>query len=319
KYYEQTVGRFFPEFDQRAVVIHNGLDWSKFTYTPPKEILEYLPIQPNGQPILLHPHRPEATKGIYQTIAVVDLLVHQHGITDLIALAPQWMEHQLTPELSEFYAGIEHEIRIRGLEKNFVFHGWIPQPLMPQYYSLGSVTLSLGSFPESFGNAVYESLGCGTPSVVARIATHRELLPENLIDKVDYDDVHMAAEKSAQIIKEKRRTSQATMDYIHTHYSTERQLSAYADAILNAEVVAPMRYNHQKLDASTRYGLPVWCYLTHKGVYNDFWAAYHPLGILEGVIREYPHGFTIAQAQSEGVSDDVVVTAYRNGFLAPMR
>lgn len=319
KYYQQTVGRFFPEYDQRAVVIHNGVDWSKFTYTPPKEILDYLPIQLNGQPIVLHPHRPEATKGIYQTIAVVDLLVNQHGMSDLIALAPQWMEHQLTPELGEFYADIEAEIHRRGLEKNFVFHGWIPQPLMPQYYSLGSVTLSLGSFPESFGNAVYESLGCGTPSVVARIATHRELLPENLIDKVDYDDAVGAAEKTAQIIREKWRTSQATMEYIHTHYSTERQLSAYADAILNAEVVAPMRYRYQKLDENTRYGLPVWCYLTDKGVYNDFWATYHPMGMLETVMREYPDGFSSAQAQLAGASVDVIETAYRDGFLAPMR
>jgi len=319
KYYQQTVGRFFPEFDERATIIHNGLDWTKFTYTKPNEILDYLPVRPKeGQPVLLHPHRPEATKGIFQTIAVVDLLVHEHGISDLIAFAPKWLDLQLTPELSEFYAGIESDIRQRGLEKNFVFHGWIPQPLMPQYYSLGSVTLSLGSFPESFGNAVYESLGCGTPSVVARIATHRELVPDHLIDKVDYDDAQAAAEKSAQIIKNKRRTSNETMAYIHEHYSTERQLKAYADAILNAKVVSPMRYAHPKLDEETRYILPVWCYLTDKGVYNDFWATYHPLGLLENVVKTYPNGFTRAQAEAMDVSDDAIEIAYRDGFLVPI-
>lgn len=319
KYYQQTVGRFFPEFDERAVIIHNGLDWTKFKYTQPKEIFDYLPIHPSeGQPVLLHPHRPEGTKGIYQTIAVVDLLVHQHGISDLIAFAPKWLDLQLTAELSEFYAGIEAEIHQRGLQNNFVFHGWIPQPLMPQYYSLGSVTLSLGSFPESFGNAVYESLGCGTPSVVARIATHRELVPDNLIDKVDYDDAQAAAEKAAHIIKTKQRTSPETMAYIHHHYSTERQLNAYADAILNAQVVQPMRYIHAKRDEHTRYGLPVWCYLTQNGVYHDFWATYHPLGLLEGVIKAHPDGFTIAQADTMEVSADTIEMAYRDGFLIPL-
>lgn len=319
KYYQQTVGRFFPEFHERATIIHNGLDWAKFTYTKPNEILDYLPVRPKeGQPVLLHPHRPESTKGIFQSIAVVDLLVHHHGISDLIAFAPKWLDLQLTPELSEFYAGVEAEIHQRGLENNFLFHGWIPQPLMPQYYSLGSVTLSLGSFPESFGNAVYESLGCGTPSVVARIATHRELVPDHLIDKVDYDDAQAAAEKSAQIIKNKRRTSPETMAYIHEHYSTERQLKAYADAIVNAQIVPPMRYVHPKLDEETRYKLPVWCYLTEKGVYNDFWATYHPLGLLENVIKTYPSGFTRAQAEALDVSDEAIEIAYRDGFLVPI-
>lgn len=318
KYYQQTVGRFFPQFAERAMIIHNGLDWEKFTYTPPREIFDYLPIKAKNQPFVLHPHRPEDTKGIRQTIAVVDLLVHQYGFADLIALAPKWLDLQLTPELAEFYADIEADIQARGLEKNFVFHGWIPQPLMPQYYSLGDVTLSLGSFPESFGNAVYESLGCGTPSVVARIATHRELLPEHLIDKVDYDDAQGAAEKVAQIIQQKQRTSPQTMAYIHQHYSTERQLNAYADTILNAQIVPPMAYQHPHMNEKTRYSLPVWCYLTDKGVYNDFWATYHPLGILEDVINTYPQGFTIADAVAMGVSDDMVAMAYRDGFLVPL-
>lgn len=319
KYYQQTVGRFFPEFDNRATIIHNGLDWSKFTYTPSKEIYDYLPIHPQTRPVLLHPHRPEATKGIFQTIAVVDLLVHKYGFHDLLALAPKWLDLQLTPELGEFYASIEHEIQRRGLADNIVFHGWIPQPLMPQYYSLGDVTVSLGSFPESFGNAVYESLGCGTPSVVARIATHRELLPEQLIDKVDYDDAEGAAMKIVPILTEKRRTSPETMAYIHTHYSTDRQLSAYANAILNAEVVPSMRYQHPTINENTHYQLPVWCYLTDKGVYNDFWATYHPMGMLEQVVKTYSDGFTLAQAQDMGVSDEMVEMAYRDGFLIPVR
>jgi hypothetical protein len=54
---------------------------------------------------------------------------------------------------------------------------------------------------ESFGNTPYESLGCGTPAVVARVSTHRELLPDHLLDKVHFGDVETAASLTAAIIK----------------------------------------------------------------------------------------------------------------------
>src|SRR5690606_4944228 len=114
--------------------------------------------------------------------------------------------------------------------------------LLPQYYSLGDVTLSLGSFVESFGNAVYESLGCGTPSVVARIATHRELLPDNLVDKVDFDDAASAAEIVHEILSTERPTSPETLDYLKVHYNFKDQLAAYAETIENAKVSKPMQF-----------------------------------------------------------------------------
>ncbi|NJL57052.1 glycosyltransferase family 4 protein [bacterium] len=189
-YYVNTVGRFFPGFEERVVVIDNGLDWEKFRPTQPQAIYEYVNIPPGTtRPVLLHPHRPEPSKGIMQTLAVADKLVHEYGFHDLLVLAPQWHVVQASSELSEFYAAIEHEIAVGGLRDHVVFHGWIPQDLMPEYYSLGRVTLSLGHFVESFGNAVYESMGCGTPSIAARISTHRDLLPDDLLVKVDYGDI----------------------------------------------------------------------------------------------------------------------------------
>ena len=117
-----------------------------------------------------------------QTIAVADLLVHQYDIKRLKVLVPRWIDHEGSEELRAFYRGLEQEIEARRLTANFVFHDWIPQALMPEYYSLGQVTLALGNFVESFGNAVYESLGCGTRVVVSRISSHRELLPEHLVE-----------------------------------------------------------------------------------------------------------------------------------------
>ncbi len=62
------------------------------------------------------------------------------------------------------------------------------------------MTLCLGNIVEAFGNVAYESLACGTPCVVSRTGVHRTLLPDGLIDKVNYGDIQAAAEKIVEII-----------------------------------------------------------------------------------------------------------------------
>jgi len=317
-YYQHTVGRFFPNFAERVEVIRNGIDWDKFKPTEPGQILSVIPINPELQPIVLHPHRPEESKGIRQTIAVVDLLVHQYGLTNLIALAPKWMDLQLTSELRDFYDDIQREIVIRGLQDNFLFHDWVPQELMPEYFSLGSVTLSLGNFVESFGNAVYESLGCGTPTIAARISTHRELLPDHLLDKVDYGDIESAAAIAARIIREGQRTSPETLDYLCQNYSTERQLAQYADVILNAKKCDELVYQHPRIDATTRYSLAPWCYVSRRGIYHDFRADYFTHPEFNRLVQQHPQGFTLQQAENGGISAQDVLMYYQEGYLIPL-
>jgi hypothetical protein len=190
---------------------------------------------------------------------------------------------------------------------------------MPQYYSLGDVTLALGSFVESFGNSVYESLGCGTPSIPARISSHRELLPEHLIDKVDFNDIESAARIAAEIIQSKRRTSAETMAYLHEHYSVHQQRAAYADVILNASQRGGLQYVHPTLNAETRYKLPIWCYPSQtRGIYHDFRMDYFQSETFNALIAAYPHGFTIAEALTHDIDQDQIETWYREGYLTPV-
>jgi glycosyltransferase involved in cell wall biosynthesis len=320
QHFLHTAGRFFPDYASRTVVIHNGVDWGDFKPTPPDRILDIVPVQPGAYPIVLHPHRPEATKGIRETLAVTDLLVHQYGYGDLKVLVPKWLDLALegSGELREFYASIEAEIVRRGLNEHIVFHDWIPQSLMPEYYSLGSVTLALGSFVESFGNSVYESLGCGTPSIPARISSHRELLPEHLVDKVDYGDIETAARIAAEIIRDKRRTSAETMQYLHEHYSVQKQRAAYAEAILNARVREELRYQLSPINDQTRFVLPPWCYRASHGIYHDFHATYLQSPELEQLVMQHPQGFTFAQANTLHVAREAVMDWYRDGYLSPL-
>lgn len=318
RFVEATMGRFFPDLRERIQVIPNGLDWSRFKPTPAGDILKYLPFDPAEHTVVVHPHRPEESKGILQTIAVTDLLVNHYGHTHLRVLIPRWMESQNTPDLLDFYQRMQHAITSRGLAEHIVFHEWIPQPLMPEYYSLGAVTLALGHFAESFGNAVYESLGCGTPSIAARITTHRELLPDVLLDKVDFDDAAEAARLADAILREKRRTSPETHAYLEEHYGIERQLDAYADAILTAQVAAPLTYRHPTRDENTPHGLAPWCYIAKGGVYHDFRADYTDLGTLMDMLRENPTGVTRSQAETAGVPPETFERRYREGFIVPV-
>src|SRR5690606_15813848 len=75
---EATVGRFFPDLGTRLKRINNGLDWGHFKPTAPNKIYDIIPrhIRENYK-IILQPHRPEDSKGIWQTINMVEKLAQK--------------------------------------------------------------------------------------------------------------------------------------------------------------------------------------------------------------------------------------------------
>ncbi len=316
RFFMDTVGRFFPELPDRLRVIRNGIDWARFQPTDYTHLLKTIPVDPTQHAIVLHPHRPEASKGMIQTIQAAELLVKQHKITNLRVLVPRWLNTEHDPGVSAFYAQMDAEIDTRGLSEHFVFHEWISVADLPAYFSMGALSFSLGHFAESFGNAVYESMGCGTPTVVARISTHRELMPDDLIDKVDYGDIEGAAALAADIIRTGRRTSDEALAYLRANFDTRAQLDAFADTILNAQIAAPMRYVQQSLTEHTRYQLPVWCYPSPtRGIYHDYRVSYLRDAVLLDRLRDHPNGFTRAQA---GVDAALFESWYREGYLVPV-
>lgn len=318
--YVHTAGRFLPELSQRTITINNGIDFSHFRPGPPAQaIRDLVGIDPEQHFVVLHPHRPEPTKGLRQTIAVADALVHQYGCTSLRVLMPRWYDEKIAPDVRAFYQEALDTIAARGLSEHFVFHEWIPQSLMPDYYRLGDLTLVLGSFVEAFGNVAYESLACGTPAIVARVATHRSLLPDTLIAKVHYDDNAAAAALAATIWRERTRTSPETMAYLHKHFAIEQQLQAYAAAILNARTVPPAPTRVVPLGAETCYVLAPWCYTWGDGMlFHDFAARHEREPLLSALIAAHPSGFTPAQAAAAGADAGAVERWYRAGYVVPV-
>lgn len=279
-----TVGRFFPELAARTHRIYNGIDFDHYQPTDTQSILDLLPeIDPEQHDVILFPHRPEAPKGILDLIEVANQVVHEHGVSSLRVLVPRWIEEALSPDDRAFYEDVTKRISNYELREHFVFHPWIPQSLMPALYSVGRATMVIGSYLETFGNVPYESLACGTPAILSRVGVAREILPEGLVDKVNYGDIDAAAAITARIIKQKQRVQPETLAYLKQHYQQETMVRAYADVILNAKKRGSMAYQHRDLNEAS-WQIAPWVYHAEGDTYfHDIHARYEELPSLAGL------------------------------------
>lgn len=312
--YEAAVAQFSPKIGERMHAIHNGFDWDQFQYTEPSAIFEHIPAALAGHPIMLFPHRPELSKGIYEVIAVAQKLAHDYGWSDLRVLTPRWLDAESEPSSRAYYDKLNRAIHEAGLGDVFVFHEWIHDDLIAEYYSLADVTMCIGSCVESFGNTPFESLGCGALPILSRVATYRDLLPDGHVPRVDYGDIDAAAAEAHAILSERRRASQATLAYLETHFSLEAMVTRYADVILQAVKKPRLPYAIPKFSGKTRYRLAPWCYVSEQyGIYHDFRASYEADGQLIDLARGHPKGF-----RGDMVDSADLHSWLDNGFVAPV-
>ncbi len=290
--YAAMIAQFAPAVSERMHTIHNGFDWDVFTYTAPDAIFELIPPEVAAHPTLLFPHRPEVFKGIYEVIQVVTKLVYDCGFSDLRILVPRGLDAETSQRSLSFYNKLCQAISDAGLNEVFVFHDWITEPLLPEYYSLADLTLCIGSCVETFGNTPFESLGCGTPAIVARVSTYRDLLPDAHIERVDYGDIDATVAIAQSILRQRRRTPAATLQYLRANFSLEEMVTRYADVILNAQKRPPLSYRVPQLTEDMRYQLAPWCYLSQtRGIYHDFRNDYQWDETLISLARSAPAGF----------------------------
>ena len=312
--YEAVVSPFSPKVGERMHTIHNGFDWDKFQYTQPADIFEQIPAAIAEHPILLFPHRPERPKGMYEVVSVVEKLVHDYGWTELRVLVPRWLDAESEPTNRDYYDQLGRTIHAAGLADVFVFHEWIHDALIAEYYSLADVTMCIGSCVETFGNTPFESLGCGTLPILSRVAAYRDLLPDEHVNRVDYGDVDAAAEQAHAILVERRRTSKAALRYLKAEFSLEAMVTRYAEVILRAVKQPPLSYTLPKLTAETRYRLAPWCYLSaERGIYHDFRASYQMDSQLIDMVNASPAGF-----RGGAVAPACLHDWLDNGFVVPI-
>jgi len=298
--YEAVVGQFAPAVGERMHAIHNGFDWGHFRFTRPAEIFGVIPPEVADHPILLFPHRPEAAKGIDEVIQVAARLKRDYGWDNLRVLAPRWLDAESEPGQRAYFDGLRRKISEAGLGDAFVFHDWINDQLIAEYYSLADVTLCIGSYVETFGNTPFESLGCGTPPIVSRVGPYRDLLPDEHIARVDYGDIEATAALAHEILCERRRTSPATLRYLEAEFSQEAMVTAYADLILGARKRPPLPYRLPQYTDKTLYRLAPWCFIApERGIFHDFRGDFQAEADLIRAAQTHPAGFSGGSVAAE--------------------
>jgi len=265
-----TAGRFYPDLVNRIHQVNNGIDFTQFMKMDPEPLARELGVNPDKEYILLHPHRPEPGKGLPETIMLVDKLIHQHGLTKINVLIPEWIGSMVSAGESEFYDAMMDLMCDLDVRDHFIFIPWMPIKRMPELYSLSHVTLCLGNIVEAFGNVAYESLACGTPSVVARVGVHRTLMPDDLIDKVHFGDIDDAAEKVIAILNNSRTVDEACIRALKATMDIDHQVESYAEIITSCQKREVLRFSRHEYDEGQRYCLAPWCYLDGERLYHDY-------------------------------------------------
>lgn len=305
-----TVGRFYPELDSRLILINNGVDVEKLRHVKPEKIFKYIPKHLYGKILLLCPHRPEDGKGIFESLLVLKQLVYKYKHENVILLLPRGLDEAVSEDIRQFYKRVNDFVDENVLSEHVFLHDWIPHDIISEYYSLAKITFCLGNQVESFGIVPLESILCDTPVIMSRVASYRYLLPEELTTKVDYGDID-AATKQVHNILEQHPNLERARKFIKKNYSMEKMTHDYLSVIYK-------RVKHESISFSPmttdQFTLPPWCYISKKGIYNDYERSYRSdlklMKLLSG-----GKTFTLHDARGFGFTQCDIMNELKKGYV----
>lgn len=274
-----TVGNYLPGLNKRVELVENGINLKLFKKTKPKKILKLINGKIRKQDkIILYPHRPDPLKGIYQSLKLVHQLKFKKGMNNIKLLIPHYVDEKVTNDLDEHYANIKKVAKDLKINKNIIFHKWIPYELMPEYYSIGDLTLSIGNFIESFGSNVgLESLACQTPVIMSLVGGQRYTLPEGIVPKVAYNDGKKIVEIAHKILTHPDSFNSMKMKkFMENNFSHENMLRKYEEIITTTKVTKPLVIKFIKSNAkNVKLIISPWACLTNFGIYCDYEYKYY--------------------------------------------
>jgi len=268
---------------ERIKIVPNGYDLSIFKKTKPSKIFDFINLnrRKNFTPILF-PHRPEENKGIFLALEAVQKLLKE-GFKDIKLLVPLYIDLKLNTQLDSFYFKIKRRIKSLRIQNQIVFHRWIPAKLMPQYYSFGKITWAIGSFVESFGNVPLESVLCGTPAIISKVGAFRTELPDSIFLKVDFGDIDELVKLTIKVLDNEYNLEKA-YNFVHSKYNSEKMIDGYEKIFLSAKKKGKLMFRN-KFEPKAHKIAP-WCYLSRRGIYNDYLQKYFKVPKLEKILKE---------------------------------
>lgn len=152
---------------ERAIVVGNGVDLSRFYPLPQAEARAALGLPAQG-PVLVSVGGLCERKGFHRVLACLPRLRQRHpGLTYLVVGGPS-AEGDLTAQLRQQV----HELALEG---SVVFAGPQPPDALRQWLSAADVFV-LATRNEGWANVFLEAMACGLPVVTTRVGGNAEVV-----------------------------------------------------------------------------------------------------------------------------------------------
>jgi len=241
-------------------------------------------------PFLLFPHRPDPAKGFDLALRVLQKL-QVKGILYklLVPMNPAYKSDR------RYYNLLRTKAETMGVGSQVVFHDWISLKDLPAYYSLGTWTLSIGTFPEGFGLTPIQSISCGTPVICTRAGALSDHLPPdhgircvdfNAVDEIVYHITHKPSK--SEILR--GRT------FVRQHYNLDILLKGYLDCFF-AACKKNALYNPSAI--RNHVSLSPWCHFIKDSViWHDYRMRTYNLTLKESeLIKKIGTGVTLSTVE----------------------
>ena len=203
---------------ERAIVIHNAIELSKY--------------QPGPKPEYLLDRYKLRDKKVILTVGRLDPDERAKGFDEIIELLPKLLVD--SPDLAYLVVGSGDDLtRLKqkalqmGVSDKVVFTGWIDEEEKSDHYRLADAYV-MPSRLEGFGYVFLEALACGIPVVGSKLDGSRDaLLNGELGDLVDPGNSEELL-RSIQLVLQKEKSVPSKL----SKFSIQRFNKEIADAIL---------------------------------------------------------------------------------------
>jgi hypothetical protein len=207
----------------------------------------------------------------------------------------------------------------QGIANRVHLHAWIPYHLMPDYLSLGSLTLCIGNFVEAFGNVRLESIACGTPALVTNVAAHADSVPDTLIPKLPFGQLDAIAEAALNLLLSQPTIAPHAREFLNEHFSFARMVESYERLIVTSTVEKPLPIELiDELGSDSRVRLAAWCRDDAFGIYHDYQYRHYVDPKLVLLARSARQSVTVAELTALGFTHPEILSALEDGVLVQL-